>query len=249
MRAFIAKGNTDLFISKEIITENTYAAFYGFSAMGWEIEFFEGDPPMGLHRDDVVVGWITQVKQAVRNLGIEPPVELDYPDQLRQYLGRDIWKSTLHKVYADDSTWPVFVKPVLGKQFTGKLITRLGDLVGLGSQDDREIWCSEPVDFVSEWRCFVRYGKLIDCRCYKGNFTVHPNYFIVNSCIADYKDQPAAFTLDVGVVSDIGGHKTLLVEVNDGYAMGSYGLRPFEYAKMISARWSQIVNIPDPCQF
>lgn len=249
MRAFIAKGNTDLFISKEIISENTYAAFYGFSAMGWEIEFFEGNPPKGLSRSDVVVGWITQVKQAVRNLGIEPPVELDYPEELRRYLGRDVWKDTLHHIYADEKTWPVFVKPVKGKQFTGKLITKLGDLVGLGSQDDRDIWCSTPVKFLSEWRCFVRYGQLIDCRCYKGDFKQHPNYFTVLSAIADYTSQPAAFTLDVGVVGE-GQHKdTLLVEVNDGYAMGSYGLRPFDYAKMISARWSQMVDIPDPCQF
>ncbi len=45
MRVFIPKGNSELFLSKEIITENTYAAFYGFSAMGWEVVFYEGLPP------------------------------------------------------------------------------------------------------------------------------------------------------------------------------------------------------------
>lgn len=249
MRVFIPKGNSDLFISKEIITENTYAAFYGFSAMGWEVVFYEGNPPEGLSRADVVVGWITQVKQGLKNLGIEPPTEIDYPEELNEFYGRKLWKSTLHKIYTDETTWPVFVKPVKGKQFNGKLITKLGDLVGLGSQEDREVWCSEPVEFLSEWRCFVRYGKLIDCRRYKGDFKIHPNYFSVFSYIEAFKNPPAAYTLDVGIVMDNGHQQTSIVEINDGYAMGSYGLNPIEYAKMISARWSEMTGVPDPTQF
>jgi len=258
MRVYIAKGNSDLFISKEIISESTYAAFYGFSVMGWDIEFFESNPPEGLTRADVVVGWISQVKLALKNLGIDPPTELDYPDEIRHYLGRDVWKSKLNKIYTDPSTWPVFVKPVKGKQFTGKLITKLGDLVNLGDQmEDREIWCSTPVDFVSEWRGFVRYGQLIDCRCYKGDFMKHPNYHVIYGCIKDYKSQPAAFTIDVGITVPDGligtviesRHETHLIEVNDGYAMGSYGLNPINYAKMISARWSEMVGIPDQTVF
>ncbi len=250
-RVFIAKGS-DQFLSKEIITESTYSAFYGFSMMGAEIVFFDAkeNPPEGLQRDDIVVGWIGHVKRAVSNLGIEPPKDIDYPDSIKPFLGRKIWKSTLHKIYGDDSTWPVFVKPVKGKQFTGQLVTKLGDLVGLGSQEDRDIWCSEPMDFVSEWRCFVRYGKLLDGRCYKGNFMVAPDWNVVLDAIDAYKDQPAAFTIDVGpVLQEDGTHKTFVVEVNDGYAMGGYGLFPIQYAKMISARWSEMVGIPDPYNF
>lgn len=253
MRVFIPKGNTDTFISKEIVSENAYAAFYGFSTMGWEVVFYEGNPPEGLSREDIVVGWISQVKQAIRNLGITPPNELDYPEELNDFYGRKLWKSTLHTIYNDETTWPVFVKPVNGKQFNGKLITKLGDLIGLGEQKDRDIWCSEPIKFESEWRCFVKYGQLIDSRCYKGDFSLSPNFNIVTKCIELYKNAPAAYTLDVGIVKymddNIRKHLTRVVEVNDGYAMGTYGLRPIEYAKMISARWSEIVGIPDQTRF
>lgn len=250
MRVFVPKGKNGLFISNEIITECTYAAFFGFSTMGWEVVFYEGDPPQGLTRDDVVIGWITGVKMAVKNLGIEPPTEIDYPEELHEYLGRKIWQSNLHKVYTDDSMWPVFVKPVKGKQFDGKLVTSLKDLVGLGSQEDRKIWCSEPVKFVSEWRCFVRYGQLVDCKHYKGDFKIHPNYHIIERCIEDYKNKPAAFTIDFGITDERGrAGRTLLVEVNDGYAFGTYGLSPLNTAKMLSARWCEMVGIPDPCQF
>lgn len=249
MRVFIAKGNSDCFISKEIITESTYAAFYGFSTMGWEVIFYEGNPPTGLSRDDIVVGWITQVKMAIRNLGIEPPTEIDYPEELHKFLGRKVWTSTLHKVYTDPTTWPVFVKPVKGKQFNGKLITRLGDLVGLGAQEDRAIWCSEPIDFVSEYRCFVRYDKIIDCRRYKGDFRVTPSFDAVEYFRSKFENPPAAYTLDVGVVHKDNTQHTYIVEINDGYAMGSYGLNHLDYAKMISARWSEMVGIPDQTQF
>lgn len=246
MRVFIPKGKNNLFLSNEIITENTYAAFFGFSVMGWEICFYEGNPPENLSREDIVVGYITQVKQALTNLGITPPTELDYPEEIQSYLGRKIWQDSLHHIYTTPETWPVFVKPVKGKQFDGKLITSLKDLIGLGSQEDRQIWCSEPMKFLSEYRCFVRYGKLIDAKRYKGDFKLLPNFNIVEACINDYRNQPAAFTLDFGITDQ--GH-TRLIEVNDGYAMGSYGLAPLEYAKMISARWSQLTNTPDRCQF
>lgn len=250
MRVFIAKGNADGFISNEIITESTYAAFYGFSMLGWEIIFYDGNPPEGLTREDIVVGWISQVKQGIRNLGIEPPTEIDYPEELNDFYGRKLWQSTLHKVYTDETMWPVFVKPVKGKQFNGKLITRLGDLVGLGSQEDRPIWCSEPINFVSEYRTFVRYEKMIDCRRYKGDIRVHPNYSVIDAAIERFKSQPAAYTLDVGVViGEDGNRRTHIVEINDGYAMGSYGLNHIDYAKIISARWSQLVGIPDPTLF
>lgn len=246
MRVFVPKGKNSLFISNEIITENIYAAFFGFSIFGWEIIFYEGDPPKNLSREDIVIGWITQVKMAIRNLGIEPPEELDYPEEIRSYLGRKVWQSTLHEIYTDETKWPVFVKPINGKQFDGKLITSLKDLVGLGSQDNRSIWCSEPMEFISEWRCFVRYGKLINSKNYKGDFRLQPNFDIVEACIKDYKSAPMAYALDFAVTKD---RKTILVEVNDAFALGNYGLNPQEYAKMISARWSEMVGTLDLCLF
>ena len=125
MRVFIAKKTNHLFLNNEIITESTYAAFYGFSVLGWEVVFFEGLPPEGLSREDIVVGWITQVQKGLANLGIDPPDEINYPIELENYLGRKVWQSNLHKIYTDETTWPVFVKPVKGKQFDGQLTIKV----------------------------------------------------------------------------------------------------------------------------
>lgn len=55
--------------------------------------------------------------------------------------------------------------------------------------------------------------------------------------IAAHVDAPAGYALDVEVCED---GRTLLVEVNDGYAVGSYGLVPTIYAALIDARWAQL---------
>jgi len=57
--------------------------------------------------------------------------------------------------------------------------------------------------------------------------------------MAETKQAPWAYCLDWGI--DEKG-RTLLVEMNDGYAMGHYGLNPALYARMLSARWYQMAT-------
>lgn len=59
-------------------------------------------------------------------------------------------------------------------------------------------------------------------------------------------EAPAAFALDVGVTT---AGATLVVEVNDGYALGAYRLMPLAYAKFLSARWAQLTGTEDYANF
>lgn len=43
--------------------------------------------------------------------------------------------------------------------------------------------------------------------------------------------------------------RTLLIEVNDGYALGCYGLFYLDYAKLLSARWAELTKTVDECAF
>ena len=54
-----------------------------------------------------------------------------------------------------------------------------------------------------------------------------------------WDDRPAACAMDICLT---GEGKTLLVEFNDAYALGCYGLAQVWYAKMISTRWSQLLG-------
>ena len=64
--------------------------------------------------------------------------------------------------------------------------------------------------------------------------------------VSEYKSAPAAYAIDFGVTDD---GRTLLIEVNDGYALGSYGLFYPDYSKLLSARWAELTNTTDECDF
>lgn len=142
----------------------------------------------------------------------------------------------------------MFIKPLHhSKKFTGVLVRSTKDLIGCGDQfEDTEIWCSEPVKFLAEWRCFVRYGRIMDVRRYKGNWRCHFNYLIIENAVKAYTNAPASYAIDFGLTHT---GETLIVEVNDGFSIGAYGLFSIDYAKLLSARWAQITDSRDYCNF
>lgn len=229
---------------------NNYLAMDGFQQMGWEIVPYTDAAPVHAHApDEIVVGHIAAVRAGLRGLGLAVPAELGYPDVLRPFLGRRLWQSTINEVAAQPESWPVFVKPVHdAKKFTGVLVRRTGDLVGCGDQhQNTPVWCAEPVQLRAEWRCFVRYGRVLDARPYKGDWRAHFDPAVVDAALAAYlPEAPAAFALDVGATAT---GTTVVVEVNDGYALGSYGLTPLAYAKFLSARWAQMAGTEDYANF
>lgn len=56
--------------------------------------------------------------------------------------------------------------------------------------------------------------------------------------MAAWQDAPAAYSMDIGVTDN---GDTLIVEVNDGYALGSYGLSAYKYATFLQTRCQQLV--------
>ncbi len=112
--------------------------------------------------------------------------------------------------------------------------------------EDPEILCSDVVNFVAEWRCFVRYGNILDVRRYRGDWRLHCDYRVIDNIVKQFKSAPKGYAVDIGV-TDKG--ETLLIEVNDGYALGHYGLSSLDYAKLLSARWSELTNTTDECAF
>ncbi|GFN33505.1 ATP-grasp domain-containing protein [Paenibacillus xylaniclasticus] len=173
--------------------------------------------------------------------------EMDYPEELTSFLGRKVWKSRLSTIANNPDNWNVFIKPVEDKRFTGVVVRGTRDLMGCGIYgEDPEILCSDVVNFVAEWRCFVRYGNILDVRRYRGDWRLHCDYRVIDNIVKQFKSAPKGYAVDIGV-TDKG--ETLLIEVNDGYALGHYGLSSLDYAKLLSARWSELTNTTDECAF
>lgn len=246
MKAYI---QTD--VSGEFSNVNGFVAFDGFRTLGWEIgKFHKIEEIKGEGKaEDVVVGGIGNVRQRLIDLGIErKAAEIDYPDSLQKYLGRKVWKSTFDAVVNSPENWGIFIKPeAITKKFTGKVVREFKDFIGLAEANSKmQVWCSEVVNFRTEWRCFIRYGEILDIRRYHGDWDACMDSKIVKAAIADFENAPAAYALDFGMTDE---GKLLLIEVNDGHSLGSYGIMPLNYAKFLSARWAELTNTTDYLNF
>jgi len=69
--------------------------------------------------------------------------------------------------------------------------------------DGHEVLVSEYVTFVSEWRCFVAPGQVVDLCRYQGDVFRYPDAKVVQSAVADLgRSAPAGYGIDFGVLTD-----------------------------------------------
>ena len=239
---------------------NFAQAMYGFKELGAEIKTYHliDDFYEKVSDEDIVVDYVDQCQEIFKKFGVYPEFQ-DYPDVMKEYLGRKIWKDTISSIADHEEKWSAgyFVKPVKTKMFTGKIISTIYDLCGTGnSNEDYEVWVSEPVSIAAEWRCFIMYDRILDIRPYGlvsgenyDGYKYHYDYDTVRDMLnrfITWDDRPAACSMDICVTKE---GKTLLVEMNDAYALGCYGLHSLFYAKFLSARWSQLMNRKDEYTF
>jgi len=223
--------------------EDCEIALKGFNKLGVECILFKSNEELD-ERDpeDIVVGGMLMMGYAFDQAGIVPEI-IDYPDELTDYLGRTIKTITLKDLQKQEL--PVFIKPVEEKTASGVVVNSLEDAEDYFKTMalEAEIYCSEVLNLVSEWRCFIRYREIIGVRHYNGDEKETCDKEIIKRAIRDYHNIPAACSLDFGVTED---GRTVLIEVNDGFAIGAYGLPDMEYAKFLEARWAELTEAEDP---
>lgn len=165
---------------------------------------------------------------------------MDYPGSLQDFFGRRIWKAKLGWVRQYTSN--IFVKPIEHKLFTGFVWNGCTDEASrrrvVCLEDDVDVWVSDTIEILSEYQCIVLDGKILDVRKYKGDWSKAPNRDTVESAVKSFSNAPISYCLDVGVVKD----KTLIIEVNDGFSFGHYGLHHADYARCLSARWEEMAS-------
>jgi hypothetical protein len=255
----------------EYHSHNIAHAVFGFMEMGFEIKKYEKiEEIYNLVTDvDIVLDYIDQCLTIFNKFGVRPELP-NYPECLKSYLGREIWTDTIDSINSSPNKWGIFVKPVKEKAFTGKVINSPADLVGCGScYENYEVLCSKALDIKREWRAFIYYDNIIDIRPYKGDWHVQYDADVIDNALKDFvkwENRPVACSLDFAVASiekilqtidseagvfqkSVFLPSTILLEANDAYALGCYGLHHIDYAKMISARWSQLLNRKDECKF
>jgi hypothetical protein len=191
---------------------------------------------------DILAGTIDFVHAGLTSLG-KPRPEIDYyPKALEPWFFRKIWKSTKKKVverleFIDE---PVFVKPADKlKVFTGQVFH---ESVLLDSTPYKgNVWCSEPIQFISEWRVYVVDSKIRHMGFYGGVDEMRrPHTDYVNLMILALSNDPdwkwKNYCLDVGVLQN---NAVALVEVGLGYAMGGYDIKGEDYYDMVKGWWNE----------
>lgn len=231
--------------------EAFYKAWEGFRKKQVDCKLFEAaelhERRLELSKTTLVVGGVRVVEAAMRQLGIEVPAANNLPRRLEKYRGRKVSHSTLGKLRikyqpGEPRGEALFIKPLTkNKGFPALALYDADDLTFLDKfADDEPVLVSEYVVFVSEWRCFVIDGQVINLSHYQGDMFMFPDADVIHNAINDYgNDAPAGYGIDFGVLTD---GKTVLVECNEGYSLGSYGINAVEYADLLEARWLQLAR-------
>lgn len=230
----------------EFLSEATYSFWHGCTYLGIPTASFTQHTidTLPLTKSTMVYGGIGMVRKAFDRLGVPQP-KLDGlpPAGTEALYGRRIWATTMAEVrqgYEDNRFF--FIKPLKQhKAFTGHVTS--GTLSSLAKtahlEDSYEVMASEVVEFVAEYRLFVHRGKILGSRFYCGDFRQPVSYSVADEFITAFKDAPVAYSLDLGVDRR---QMTRVVEINDAFSLGSYGMNSIAYTRMVMDRWEEIVG-------
>lgn len=220
-------------------------------------------------KDDFISGDIDVMFHAMKRLGIKYSYN-DYPECLRPYLHRRIWESNLGEVrerlFNDlgnevelGLNWFIKPKDKL-KRFTGFVCETIDDLQYCNNAGNQtKIWCSEPVTFVSEFRCYLRKkwpgfkiseGRVLTFGSFKKDYN-QDNYLKVAEFVTKLPFEvtsklPSACALDFGILST---GEVALIEVNDAFSLGLYTAcngtvesYRSNYCECLIQRWEELKN-------
>lgn len=192
---------------------------------------------------NMIVGGVEAIHHYLLVNDFPIPEPLDYPLPLSSFLKRKI---LLVKVEDFLKEWESFrgcyVKSFRHKLINGFCLRKMHDLNQLTKLlPSDELWVSEPLNIISEYRFYVLNNTVQGVSHYKGDPLLIPDVEQVREMARRWKDAPVAYSLDVGVTPS----DTVLVEANDSFALGFYSLQPLLQTKMLMSRWEELTTRKD----
>jgi hypothetical protein len=135
----------------------------------------------------------------------------------------------------------LFIKPLATKAFSGFVATAQSVDILSRLVADTPLLARKPFDsaIVSETRCYVHNGHIADARSYAGDFRVSPDWQPADKWVNDAIDAPVAYTMDLAVLQN---GQTVVVEYNDMWAIGNYGIENGLYYQMLRDRYFEVME-------
>lgn len=202
----------------------------------------------------IPIGSVEFVRAAMSEAGVLEPTNMSYPPGCEPYLGRQV-----RTIRAGSVLGQWFVKPVATKRFNGFVFNSLAAPASLDEHDreqheifmsldaDEMVLVSEVVEFASEWRFYIDPCSKdpVGAARYDpdgSDDAPKPCSKVVAEFISQM-DLKQPYAADFGVTAD---GQTVLVEVNDFWALGLYhgpeSISGKDYLRLLDARWQSILG-------
>lgn len=182
---------------------------------------------------------ITSVEESQEWLGRK--VEVIDDSWAKEFKKREIKYMPINQI----EKYPCFIKPSQDiKAFTGIIVTSLEDAQLFTQNYQKFVEVQEPIyDIESEYRVYVNKDRgVLGVKHYLGDPYMKLNenfvYDVWSSAKKNLKEN--SYSLDFGIKEN---GENFLIEVNDGWAIGNYGLTPYDYYSFIKARWLQLTGV------
>ena len=219
-------------------------AMYGAIDLGLEYKLISFEELKSGKWDNVIksnlfVGSVEFMTEVFNRIGIEQPrLPLN---NFRPY------KETKLKDFKYES--PVFIKPKSIKAFTGFVVDEYSQSMLRGLDGDLDIFIQDIIDIETEWRIYVFRNKVVDIRQYSGELEadIYGMINFANKLLKNKEEKlngfPSTFTIDIAIYKK---HPKIrlktVIEFNDMWAIGNYGVSNDLYVRMLKERYFDIIK-------
>ena len=139
--------------------------------------------------------------------------------------------------------YPVFIKPKSIKAFTGFVVDDYSKSMLNTWDKELDIIIQQMIKLGSEWRFYVFRNKIVDIRHYSGRMDINLIGAVNNFNKLDdstFKNFPETFVMDIGFYNDSDSYT--IIEFNDMWAIGNYGVPNDLYVRMLKDRYFDIIK-------
>lgn len=139
---------------------------------------------------------------------------------------------------------PIFIKPSQIKLFTGFVLDDWTYTSISNISDDTTVMVYEPFKspIHSEWRVYIYRDNIEDIKNYSGYLDKYPNWSYINDLVEKNKlskSFPSTYIIDIGILNN---DENVVIEYNDMWSIGNYGIPNDTYVKMLMDRYFSIIK-------
>lgn len=185
----------------------------------------------------LAVGSIDFIISTLIHLGRDVPKVNHYPTELNKYLGRNIQLLRRDDIFKliNSGHGPLFIKDAnQWKSNDTKFIVDVYDMIYVSKT--KKYYVSEVMDFKQECRVYVKNNQIVDIKKYMGIGDI-PLIDVQTAEKAASESKSSTCALDFGLTTD---GETFLIEHNDAFALGNYGLSDEVYFNLLQTKWDEL---------